>query len=209
MSSNHVRSNILFAEVGSVYELFRSRQRKITIYKGPATDATTKVKTLIAPESDLCMVDLAPRLLSVSKSVTFISEPIPGRCWYCKRWTKDGIRVGVPIKMKDDKFHHMMIVDIEGCACNYSCAYSYLKRECKNDIFTGRLTILYKIFELIFQGKEKLVHAPDFSLLQENGGNLTDEEFDSGARGFTANPFLKYRYCCQVFEATAVPPSSA
>lgn len=195
-----VRCNILFSEVGSLYELFKNRKRQITLYKGPAADATSKVRTLIPSDPNMCVVDLGNQ---ISKSVTFVTEPEPGRCWYCKRITKDETRVGIPVRMRDDKLHCMMIVDIEGRACHYSCAYSYLRDRDHLDIYSGRLIILRKIFELIFEGKEKLNPAPDFSLLKENGGDLTDEMFDSGTRGFTANPCLKYRVCSAVFESSS------
>ncbi len=194
-----VRSKILFAEVASIYDLFKNRKTKITLYKGPATDPSTKVKTLIPHDPSMCVVDLTS---SATRSVTFVEEPGPGRCLYCKRWTKDCSRVGIPIRMRDDRLHGMMIIDIEGRACNYSCAYSYLKDRSYNDIYSGRLTILCKIYELLFGGLEKLKPAPDFSLLKENGGDLSDEAFDSGTRGFTQNPCLKYRVCSAVFETT-------
>jgi hypothetical protein len=123
--------------------------------------------------------------------------------------TKDEKRVGIPLRMRDDKFHHMMIVDTEGIACSYSCACSFLADRSCNDIFSGRLTILRKIFELISEGKEKLRSAPDISLLEENGGELTDEMFDSGSRGFTPNPCIHYRVCRTVFECTQQSSTSA
>jgi len=191
-----VRANILFSEVASIYELFRKRKKYIIIPKGPATDPTTKVKTLTTDPTTV-VVDLTPS--ASSQTVTYISDPEPGRCWHCKRWTKEG-RVGIPIKMRDDKFHHEIIVDIEGVACNYSCAYAFLNDRSYRDIYSGRISILRKIYELLYPGQD-LKMAPDFSLLKENGGPLTDEAFDSGAKGYCRNPAIRNHYASVIFEA--------
>ncbi len=190
-----VRANILFIEV-SLFKLFQERTRDIILYPGPATDPSTKVKTIVPPDSQSAVVDLA--ILPIPQSITFTSDPPPGFCWSCRRETGAG-RTGIPVKMRDDKFHHMIIIDIEGTACHYSCVYFFLRIRSHYDIYSGRIPILKKIFELSFPGQE-LKASPDPILLKQYGGEMDDERFDSGSQYFVPVPYLTYRVCSLVYE---------
>lgn len=192
-----VRAIILFIEV-SLHELFQRRTQRIIIHEGPATEPSSKVKDIAPPDSSSAVVDLTTSV--IPQSITFVSDPRPGRCKHCLRMTKEG-RVGIPVKMRDDKFHHTIIVDIEERACNYSCAYSFLRDKSHLSIYSGRIYILKKIFELSYPGKE-LKAAPDPSLHKDHEGEMDDERFDSGARSYIPVPFLKYRLCSIVYEGS-------
>lgn len=191
MNMSGVRAVIHFEDVPSIHALFQTRSKTIILYKGPATEKTTKVKTL-AGNPSAALVDLKPPQ-NHQEGVLFTSEIEKGKCVHCGRITKEG-RVGVPIRMRDDKFHHILIVDVELCACNYACCHAFLKKNSRDDVYAGRLIILRKIYELLFPG-EPFKCAPDFRLLE----SLSEEEFDSGARVFEPNPCLKYRVCSEVF----------
>nr|WIL03505.1 hypothetical protein Cplu_201 [Cedratvirus plubellavi] len=71
--------------------------------------------------------------------------------------------------------------------CNYSCCYSELKRELGTSFITR--DPLYRDSEHILKylfytehPEDKLVAAPDWRLLDINGGPLSHEEFSKGAK---------------------------
>ena len=106
------------------------------------------------------------------------------RCKYCKR---AGMKnpLGLPISMEisgDD----VTFTTIDAF-CDFGCTFSHLKRITgQSRIYNGPLysnseQILYCLYYRLYPDKtgENIKDKPDWDLLKENGGPLTDEEFDN------------------------------
>lgn len=132
---------------------------------------------------------------SYSKSLS-LSDEKHQRCLYCKRFIK-GESVGIPLVMerlknKQLKFH------TEGDYCNFGCALASLKRQIgvskiyRDPLYQNAECLLKTMFYYMHPDKKgyPLKEAPDWRLSQENGGPLTDEEFDSQCYEYSKVPSL-------------------
>lgn len=213
VTSGPLRSLILMMGVPSIFESFKNRGQKITIPRTLAADPSTKVKTLpiskavkqdiakavaidAVESTALVVVDLGPRKKTpASCGAVFTSEPDNGPCWYCRREVKPESKVGIVLRVRDDRFHHFLIIDIEGRACNTSCALKFVKDHSGEHIcYEGREIAMHQINEICAPGT-RLVPAPDWRLLKTNGGPLSDEDFDKEVRKFIPTSNLQFRFC--------------
>lgn len=116
------------------------------------------------------------------------------RCRYCMRNNmKDP--VGIPISMNVDNTGKATFVCIDPC-CDFGCAFSHLKRiTAQNKFYVGPMymnaeQLLNCMYCRMHPDKrgEMIQAKPDFDLLRNNGGPLTDEEFDSGSAKYISMP---------------------
>lgn len=132
----------------------------------------------------------------------FTSEPDDGPCWHCRRNVKPDCKVGIVVRIRDDRFHHLLIVDIEGTACNLKCAFKFVKdRASEHTCYVGRETAMKQINEICSPGVP-LVAAPAWRLLSSNGGPFSDEQFDGETQYFAPTPNLQFRLCSLKFGAS-------
>lgn len=112
------------------------------------------------------------------------------RCKYCKRSNLKN-PMGLPISMEiheteEDSKIYFTVID---SFCDFGCTFSYLKRKTgQSRLYSGPLysnaeQILYCLYYRIYPDKfgEDIKSKDDWDLLKENGGPLSDEEFDSGS----------------------------
>lgn len=115
------------------------------------------------------------------------------RCKYCKRCNLKR-PIGLPISMilSGDE----TIFTVVDSFCDFGCAFSYLKRKnSENRIYRGPLymnteQLLYCLYYKIYPEKtgQSIKEKPDWDLLRENGGPLTDEEFDFDTTEYISIP---------------------
>ena len=92
--------------------------------------------------------------------------------------------VGLPVAMEINGDH--VTFTVVDSFCDFGCAFSFLKRQlCLSREYRGPLymnseQMLYSMYYRMHPDKvgERIVEKPDWDLLRENGGPLTDEEFD-------------------------------
>ena len=116
------------------------------------------------------------------------------KCKYCKRKILKN-PIGLPISMEINKDGDISFSVIDNF-CDFGCAFSYLKRKIGDSrIYRGPLyenaeQMLYCLYYRIYPKKkgESIKDKPEWDLLRENGGPLTDEEFDSDASIYVPVP---------------------
>ena len=117
------------------------------------------------------------------------------RCKYCKR-RMNGNSVGIPVHMtKEEDAVSFGVIDP---CCDFGCAFSHLKRRMgESRLYRGPLymnaeQMLYCMFYRMYPDKmgESIQEKPDWDLLIENGGPLSDEEFDSEVCEYVPIPSL-------------------
>lgn len=213
MTSGPLRSRILFFGVSSLFESFQNRERqRIVIPKIPMAPPTTKLRVVKLPKASLAAAKDAKVVLegeaalvdignhkkvanSGAYGLVYTSEPSNGECCHCLRQVKPEFKVGIPIRFRDDRFHHVIIVDIEDRACHLRCALAFLKSHARENMcYEGRITVLLQINEICNPG-QPLLPAPGRRLHISRGGGLDDEAFDHGTKRIIPNPALKYQLC--------------
>jgi len=128
------------------------------------------------------------------------SDEIPNiRCKYCKRTILKN-PMGLPISMeitreKDGNPPKISFTTIDAF-CDFGCTFSHLKRKTgQSRIYNGPLysnaeQILYCLYYRVHPDKlgENINEKPDWELLKENGGPLTNEEFDNETSEYFSVP---------------------
>lgn len=218
LTSGALQSLIQMVGISSIFEAFRDRVSTLTIPHTIAATKTTKVRSVPLPkpvrEAALAaalvdaattgvVVDLGEQKKTPSSyGAVFTTVPDNGPCWHCRREVKPEFKVGIPLRIRDDRFHHLLIVDIEGRACNFKCAFKFAKDHIsEHSCFEGRITAMQQINEICNPGT-KLIAAPDWRLLKINGGSLTDEEFDGEVKAFVPTSNLQFRLCNLTFSSS-------
>ena len=106
------------------------------------------------------------------------------KCKYCKRGNLKS-PIGLPISMEiDNENVKFLVID---SFCDFGCTFSYLKRKntesrlYRGPIYTNAEQLLYSLYYRVYPDRvgKNIKDKPDWELLRENGGPLTDEEFDS------------------------------
>lgn len=117
------------------------------------------------------------------------------KCKYCKR---GNLRrpIGLPIKMEKKKdeitFH---VID---SFCDFGCAFSHLKRRTgthrlyRGTLFANAEQLLHLFYYRVFPDRigESIREKPDWDLLRDNGGPLTNEEFDMNSSEYIPVPSI-------------------
>lgn len=116
-------------------------------------------------------------------------------CKYCKRLVSK-TPIGLPIKMEreDDK----VVFSVLDSFCDFGCCFSFLKRRVsenrayKGSLYMNAEQILYCMYYRMHPDKmgTSILEKPDWDLLKENGGPLTDEEFDSDNVSYVSLPSI-------------------
>jgi len=115
------------------------------------------------------------------------------KCKYCKRKILKN-PTGLPIAMEiENENISFSVID---SFCDFGCAFSNLKRRLgENRSYRGPLyenaeQLLYTLYYRVYPDKfgTKIKDKDDWDLLRENGGPLTDEEFDSEAYSYIPVP---------------------
>lgn len=106
------------------------------------------------------------------------------KCKYCKRGNLKK-PIGLPMYMETSP--NDVAFFVTDSFCDFGCAFSYLKRKLgesrifKNPLYMNSEQLLYCFYYRVhpqFIG-QTIREKPDWELLRENGGSLTNEEFDS------------------------------
>jgi hypothetical protein len=115
------------------------------------------------------------------------------KCKYCKRTILKN-PMGLPISMEisNDDISFTAIDSF----CDFGCTFSYLKRKTgQSRIYTGPLycnaeQILHCLYYRVYPDRfgKNIKDKADWELLKENGGSLTNEEFDNEAAGYFCVP---------------------
>lgn len=118
------------------------------------------------------------------------------KCKYCKRGSLKS-PIGIPISMEIDKSEvSFSVID---AFCDFGCAFSYLKRKngesriYRGPIYANAEQLLYALYYRVYPDRfgKNIKEKPDWELLRENGGPLTNEEFDSENAEYISIPSLK------------------
>ena len=108
------------------------------------------------------------------------------KCKYCKRSiTKSPIGIPISMTLQADEAIFSVIDNF----CDFECAFSYLKRRTsENRFYKGPLymnaeQLLYCMYYRMYPDRtgQSIREKPDWDLLRENGGPLSNEEFDTSA----------------------------
>lgn len=106
-------------------------------------------------------------------------------CGHCRRIPKTPM--GLPILLKPQLcFSELLCFVCEGIYCNYRCAMAAaIRRDSRSALSPSPLEgdsrrLLRIMFDNQFPGASELIPAPDPLKLRQYGGELTDEEYDSG-----------------------------
>jgi hypothetical protein len=209
-TTGHVRAVIIFMGIQSMREAFQSKSPDILIPVGKPMAKADKVKKLpvaakvkksqadaklIQEKSgELAVVDIGePK--KTSYGVVFTGRPTARFCWHCRREPPADSKIGIPIYLRDDRFNHILFVDIEGCACHEGCCYTFLKdKQRENVCYINRLTILGQIHEILLPGTA-IIPAPSWRSLKSMEGDMTDEQFDKNQKKWSPVPVLVFRLC--------------
>jgi len=117
------------------------------------------------------------------------------KCKYCKRGSLKS-PIGLPISMEIDKDNvSFSVID---SFCDFGCAFSYLKRKktesrlYRGPIYANAEQLLYALYYRVYPDKfgENIKDKPDWEMLRENGGPLTNEEFDSESSEYFSIPSI-------------------
>lgn len=214
--SGGLRSLIHMLGVHSIFEAFKNKTTTVEIPRTLAAAPTTKVRNIPLPKKvrlaadkaaavdeaesrQLVVVDLGEKKKNPeSYGAVFTSEPDDGPCLHCRRQVGPD-KVGIPLRIRDDRFHHLLIVDFEGRACHLGCALRFIRDHvAEHSCYEGRETALKQINEICHPGTE-IIAAPPWRLHKINGGPYTDEEFDKEKRTFVPTPNLQFRLCSLTF----------
>ena len=130
------------------------------------------------------------------KSEGKISEMPILKCKYCKRGSLKS-PIGLPISIEIDK--EDVTFNVIDSFCDFGCAFSYLKRKkgesriYRGPIYDNAEQILYALYYRVYPDRvgKDIKDKPDWDLLRENGGPLTDEEFDSEKANYVPIPSVK------------------
>lgn len=121
-----------------------------------------------------------------------VDKPIL-KCKYCKRnITKTPIGLPVSMILKGSETHFI----VSDVFCDFGCAYSYVKRKngenryFKDSLYMNSEQLLYAMYYQMYPDRsgKSIKDKNDWELLRENGGPLTDEEFDSDAALYVSIP---------------------
>lgn len=102
-------------------------------------------------------------------------------CHWCRRKFLHNY-IGIPItyEPKGD----IIKITTSGYYCSFGCADAHLQEKInlgthtsKYSIYNKSTSYLNRLFNLVHQGK-RLIRAKDWELLAQNGGSLTDAEYD-------------------------------
>ena len=121
------------------------------------------------------------------------------KCKYCKR---GGMRrpIGLPIKMekKVKKGGEEITFHVVDSFCDFGCTFSYLKRRTtisrlyRGTLFANAEQLLHIFYYRVYPDRigESIREKPDWDLLRENGGPLSNEEFDSNNSEYIPVPSI-------------------
>ena len=117
------------------------------------------------------------------------------KCLYCRRKILKN-PIGLPISMEiNNEDISFSVVDN---FCDFGCVFSYLKRKIgdsrmyRGPLYENAEQILYALYYRVYPDKkgENIKDKPDWDLLRENGGPLTNEEFDSDSYSYIPVPMV-------------------
>ena len=120
---------------------------------------------------------------AVAKQSGVISELPIIVCKYCKRKNLKA-PIGLPVSMEIEE--EKVTFTVVDSFCDFGCAFSFLKRqlslarEYRGPLYMNSEQMLYSMYYRMYPDKtgDRIREKPDWDLLRENGGPLTDEEFD-------------------------------
>jgi hypothetical protein len=117
------------------------------------------------------------------------------KCKYCKR---GGMRrpIGLPISMTRKKDE--VTFNVVDSFCDFGCCFSYLKRRTgtsrlyRGILFANAEQLLHIMYYHVYPDRigESIKEKPDWDLLRDNGGPLSNEEFDADTSTYIPIPSL-------------------
>lgn len=119
------------------------------------------------------------------------------KCKYCKRTIKN-TPVGIPIMMEIDEQNDTTTYYIIDPCCDFGCSFTLLKKKTgdsriyRDGKYMNGEQMLYCMYYQMHPEKhgKSLQEKPDWEMLRENGGLMTDEEFDSETMTYVPLPSL-------------------
>lgn len=109
-------------------------------------------------------------------------------CPYCKRRDLDiNKTIGIPVKMTVHQKTNVATYFTDGTYCHFGCAYSDLKRSLstsrmyRDPLYMDSEQLLHSMYYRMYPSKKghRINAAPDYRLLDENGGPLSSQQFDT------------------------------
>ena len=130
----------------------------------------------------------------ISEGSSGINCPIL-KCQYCKRGNLKK-PIGLPIAMS--KEGEKITFHVTGSFCDFGCAFSHLKRRTgtsrlyRGPLFMNSEQMLNLLYYRVYPERvgETIKEKPDWDLLRDNGGPLTNEEFDSSSSEYVPIPSM-------------------
>ena len=123
-----------------------------------------------------------------------LNKPIL-KCKYCKRTILKS-PIGLPISMEPEG--DKLLFSVIDSFCDFGCALSYLKRRLmesrlyKGPLYMNSEQMLYCMYYRMYPDRigQSICEKPDWDLLRENGGPLSNEEFDSNNSNYISIPSI-------------------
>lgn len=116
------------------------------------------------------------------------------RCKYCKRGNLK-TPVGMPISMSI-LANEEVVFHVIDTFCDFGCMFSCFKRKSgenrsyRSPLYMNTEQLIYTMYYRVYPDRvgQSIREKDDWDLLRENGGALTDEEFDSGTAEYIPLP---------------------
>jgi hypothetical protein len=118
--------------------------------------------------------------------------PIVGKCNWCQRPIISP-PVGIPIKLEVVPSSSSLVFYVDQpYYCRFECCYSGLNRDHKDALYINSETLLKLLYSKVYPNATDLVPAPDWRLLDINGGPLSSDEYDKNTHRYlrTVNVIL-------------------
>lgn len=191
-----LETNIGTNAESEVYEFIdwsNSRQRVVTINHGLYNEFKTNV------------INSNPKVCHHCRCI-IIGDPIgiPIRMEQHRNWLDPSTTATATTTTTKKK---LTVYHVQGLFHSFNCAYAIILKEYKLSFkirdpnYCDAETLLLHMFYSMYPNK-KLKPAPDWKLLNINGGPLTQEEFDKGMYNFVRSPNLvlvplkiEYHHC--------------
>ena len=120
------------------------------------------------------------------------------KCKYCKRGNMKR-PIGLPISMTIDKTNpEQVCFHVVDAFCDFGCAFTHLKRRTgesrsyRGPLYSNAEQLLHCLYYRVYPDRigKTIKDKPDWDLLRENGGPLTNEEFDAEGSEYVPIPSM-------------------
>lgn len=120
------------------------------------------------------------------------------KCKYCKRGNMKrpiGLPISMTIDKKDPSLVYFHVID---SFCDFGCAFTHLKRRTgesrmyRGPLYSNAEQLLHCLYYRVYPDRigKTIKDKPDWDLLRENGGPLSNEEFDAEGSEYVPIPSI-------------------